>query len=56
MTNAEKYKEVFGFRPDLCCPTLNCCDCPLNERCFNTDGENALTWWNSEYKEVTNGS
>ena len=51
MTNAEKYKEVFGFFPDLeCCPTKNCSECPsyaYNPNCNNS-------WWLEEYKGVYN--
>ena len=52
MTNAEKYKEVFGFPPDKnLCPTESCKDCPgnLNEQCLCT-----CEWWESEYTEATN--
>ena len=54
MTNAEKYKEVFGFEPDMkSCPTYLCLNCPC---CENTDGDyscnsNSRMWWDSEYKE-----
>lgn len=45
MTNAEKFKEVFGFEPDKSsCPTVWCIDCPLRS-C-----DSALEWWDSEYK------
>lgn len=50
MTNAEKYKEVFGFDVEKqMCPTDNCLNCPTScSRCQE--------WWNSEYKGVqTNG-
>lgn len=50
MTNAEKYKEVFGFEPDIkSCPTDNCNVCPLANQKYCT--ENKSDWWNSEYKE-----
>ena len=53
MTNAEKYKEVFGFEHDLCCPTLFCNNCPMGELCSHNmhDEVNAI-WWNSEYKDT----
>lgn len=57
MTNAEKYKEVFGLDPDTnTCPTMNCSDCPYRKDndvfpdCFNS----CSGWWLSEYKEVKN--
>lgn len=51
MTNAEKYKEVFGFFPDLdCCPTKLCSLCPAYENQPNCESK----WWLEEYKEVTN--
>ncbi len=55
MTNAEKYKEVFGFEPDIkSCPTDNCNVCPLANQKYCT--ENKSDWWNSEYKENNNGN
>ena len=52
MTNAEKYKEVFGFMPDKGnCPADSCEYCPIKcdrPSCVERD------WWNSEYKEVQN--
>ena len=49
MTNAEKYKEVFGFPPDKAnCPTERCEECPGHvEECLCT-----CKWWDEEYKEV----
>ena len=47
MTNAEKYKEVFGFEPNKYgCVAKECDSCPLI-------GTNCKThnWWNKEYKE-----
>lgn len=51
MTNAEKYKEVFGFEhPD--CPTWHCPSCPIFKECLEHHfSEIAHQWWNSEYKE-----
>lgn len=56
MTNAEKYKEIFGMDVDLSnCPTKECEDCPcarINEfdeiSCF---GASTYEWWSKEYKE-----
>jgi hypothetical protein len=49
MTNAEKYKEVFGMEVDTdMCPTRNCPECPCNLKNCHTE----TTFWNSEYKEV----
>ena len=50
MTNAEKYKEVFGFEPNgYGCITKRCDDCPLvNTNCMTHD------WWHQEYKENVN--
>lgn len=45
MTNAEKYKEVFGMEVDQdMCPTKDCPNCPC-ENC-----ETASTFWKKEYK------
>lgn len=56
MTNAEKFEEVFGAKPDIIhCPILyrkNCGSCKGfegNSPCCGSD------WWNSEYKGVNNG-
>jgi hypothetical protein len=51
MTNAEKYKEVFGFEhPD--CPTWLCPSCPVFNTCSVKNlPDLASDWWNSEYKE-----
>ena len=57
MTNAEKYKEIFGMYVDPSnCPSSDCIDCPcaqINElgdlSCF---GATTYEWWNKEYKEV----
>ena len=47
MTNAEKYEEVFGIKPDKnCCPTDSCENCPAEKKeplCL-------CKWWDSEYK------
>ena len=47
MTNAEKYKEVFGFFPEMeGCPTKNFSECPAYEN--NPFCER--NWWLEEYK------
>ena len=57
MTNAEKYKEVFGLEPDVFgCPTLLCSNCPIKDKkpnCVATpdNDNNRCEWWDSEYKE-----
>ena len=54
MTNKEKYKEVFGFYPDE-----NSCfiDCKCNECKYRKyDDDCCCTFWDSEYKGVTNGT
>ena len=49
MTNAEKYKEVFGLEPDImACPTNECAKCP--GVCYGA--LSVCTWWNEEYKEA----
>lgn len=49
MTNAEKFKEVFGEKPNKTdCPIYSrgvCASCPFKNK---WDCEEA--WWNSEYK------
>lgn len=41
ITNAQKFKEVFGRKPRLCCEELNCNVC--------------IEWWNEPYKEPKGG-
>ena len=56
MTNAQKYEEVFGMKPDISnCPTDDCkiCPCGIKDQhdgiaCF---ASRTNDWWNSEYKE-----
>ena len=56
MTNAEKYKEVFGMNVDPSnCPSSDCIDCPCAQRnavgdmsCF---GASTYEWWSKEYKD-----
>lgn len=50
MTNAEKFKEVFGVDVDFsACPRSECTDCPLT----NYMGPGcSYKWWNLEFKEV----
>lgn len=58
MTNAEKYKEIFGFEPDTTsCPTEECGNCPLRH-CTKMSEETGIktsllikAWWSGEYKE-----
>ena len=48
MTNAEKYKEVFGLLPDKeSCPTECCEFCPAHkEECLCN-----CKWWDEEYND-----
>ena len=54
MTNAEKYKEVFGMDPETkSCPTHVCLECPC---CKNVEGKNICSldtraWWQDDYKD-----
>ena len=58
MTNAEKYKEVFGMEVDpSSCPTKECIDCPCHPRENEPDfclTSNTYKWWDMEYEEVNN--
>ena len=56
MTNAEKYKEVFGMEVDpSMCPSTTCDVCP----CCSKDSEGNVAcvsirtyeWWSKEYKD-----
>ena len=59
MTNADKYKEVFGMTVDHeSCPTRSCSDCPCGK--VDTFGDRSCVggatyeWWDREYKEGNN--
>lgn len=53
MTNAEKYKEVFGLEPNNGCPTWYCPSCPMFEECSYPQQEVYVhQWWSNEYKEI----
>lgn len=59
MTNAEKYKEVFGMEVDpSMCPTTDCEVCPCGMKNNLGDisciAECTYKWWKKEYKEVVN--
>lgn len=49
LTNAEKFKEVFGFKPNtgltMCdlasCNDYSCSNCPYEKICYD--------WWNEKY-------
>ena len=54
MTNAEKYKEVFGFYPSFtdCICNDDCEKCPIgkgNLDYLSCTDESKVDWWNSEY-------
>jgi hypothetical protein len=50
MTNAEKFKEVFGFYPDVdACVMIEPCPCCKYDDCISPDCAN--NFWNDEYKE-----
>ena len=56
MTNAEKYKEVFGMPVDpSSCPTTTCkgCPCALKNELgeISCIGASTYEWWNKEYKD-----
>ena len=50
MTNAKKFKEVFGYDRE---PFTDGYHCPFNsDRCKENTCEDCLNkWWQSEYKE-----
>lgn len=53
MTNAEKYEEIFGFKPAYVCPSWECSNCPIGiETCLKHDYRliPIAKWWNQEYK------
>lgn len=51
MTNAEKFQEVFGYKPDIECCIMECeqfDNCPFYEELDG--GCRCDMWWNQEYK------
>ena len=54
MTNAEKFEEVFGIKPDVESMTI---DCPptMTRDCkyFENNGCHCEAWWQEEYKGKT---
>ena len=59
-TNAEKFKEIFGFEPDINhCVLKSCSMCGKVSQKLKFDSgyaygwcHHAKTWWNSEYREL----
>lgn len=57
MKNIEKFKEVFGFEPEVVnCLSDKCSMCPLKSRgreyaCY---AKNRIDWWYSEYDNGEN--
>lgn len=56
MTNAEKFKETFGFEPDVDFCPFECPELYASYKCKYFEeldgGCHCETWWNEEYKEV----
>lgn len=51
MTNAEKYKEVFGIEPDIeVCPARTCSECPIGADHEGLCTSKKNNWWLKEYK------
>jgi len=48
MTNAEKFEQVFGVKPDADCCPLFCADNDGFLKCFKCEKKN---WFKEEYKE-----
>ena len=52
MTNREKFKETFGFKPNNTCAIAPFKICNQYEECLLDDTENNCPfydWWNKEY-------
>ena len=59
MTNAKKFEEVFGIKPDIESMVIDCTvfigDCKFGDcKYFEIDGCHCEKWWDEEYKEVGN--
>lgn len=47
MTNTEKFKEVFGYTPEVCC-LISPSVCREQDDCENCPFDD---WWQQEYRE-----
>lgn len=54
MTNAEKFEEVFGFKPNIDkCPAEDCEDCPVGSlTCMASEQSNPQLFWENDYIEA----
>ena len=48
LTNAEKFKEVFGYEPNMGLSMCDLASCD-NYRCNNCPYEEHCNWWNEKY-------
>lgn len=54
MTNAEKYREVFGIEVDIeLCPARSCSECPIGVDHEGLCVSKENNWWLKEYKHST---
>lgn len=55
MTNAEKFEEVFGIKPDIESMVIDCHKIPSMECKYWEDaGCHCEMWWREKYKEKSN--
>lgn len=52
MTNAEKFEEMFGIKPDVDSMAIDCPKVVPHEcKYWEDSGCHCEAWWNEEYKE-----
>ena len=52
MTNSEKFKEVFGFEPDVNICIFHTISCPCKVKCLSADCDYGQEWWLKDYQEA----
>ena len=54
MTNAQKFEEVFGIKPDIESMVINCPKTIIRDcKYFMDSGCHCEAWWHEKYKEKT---
>lgn len=51
MTNAEKFEEVFGIKPDMESLVIDCPKVPSRDCIYWKIGCHCELWWYEKYKE-----
>lgn len=54
MTNAEKFEEVFGIKPDIESMVIDCPKSSMDCKYWEDAGCHCEMWWREKYKEKSN--